>query len=148
MARTTIEFPSTFTFYATIPVRITDVNYGGHVGNDAILSIIHEARLQFLNSYGYSETDIGGAGMIMSEVSIIFKHGLFYGNTLRVHVAVTNISRASFDLVYKLETDREGKTIDIAHARTAMVCFDYQRRRVTALPDAIKSAWTGGSDPA
>lgn len=48
MARISIDLPSTFTFSATIPVRITDLNYGGHVGNDTILSIIHEARVQYL----------------------------------------------------------------------------------------------------
>lgn len=142
MARTIIEFPSEFPFHTTIPVRITDVNYGGHVGNDAILSIIHEARLRFLHSYGYSETDMGGVGMIMSEVSIVFKHELFYGDILRVYVAATNVGRASFDLVYKLETDREGKTIDAAHARTIMVSFDYQRRRPVALPEGVRSAWS------
>lgn len=143
MAKTIIQFPPAFPFQTSIPVRITDVNYGGHVGNDAILSIIHEARLQFLNSYGYSETDIGGVGMIMSEVSIVFKHELFYGDTLRVQVAVANVGRASFDLVYKLETDRQGKAVDIAHARTAMVSFDYQRRRPVALPEAVRSVWGG-----
>lgn len=142
MARIAIEFPPAFSFHTTVPVRITDVNYGGHVGNDSLLSIIHEARLQFLGSYGYSETDIGGVGLIMSEVSIVFKQELFYGDVLRVYVAVTNISRASFDLVYKLETERDGKTTDVAHARTGMVCFDYQRRKVAALPDTIQSAWT------
>ena len=60
MARIRIELPGTFKFSANIPVRITDLNYGGHVGNDTILSIIHEARAQFLKNYDYSEKDSRG----------------------------------------------------------------------------------------
>lgn len=141
MARITIELPSSFPFAATIPIRITDLNYGGHVGNDTILSIIHEARLQFLKNYGYSETDLGGVGMIMGDVSIVFKNELFYGDEVRVHVAVSDLSRASFDLVYKMEKTKEGKNVDVAHARTGMVCFDYNRRKVVAVPEEVKGKW-------
>ncbi|MCH5718100.1 acyl-CoA thioesterase [Niabella hibiscisoli] len=58
MARIKVPLPPHFTFSTSIAIRITDVNYGGHVGNDAILSIIHEARLQFLKALGYSEMNI------------------------------------------------------------------------------------------
>ena len=45
MGRVKIKFPAENPlFITTIHVRIGDINYGGHVGNDAILSIIHEAR--------------------------------------------------------------------------------------------------------
>ena len=138
MARISIDLPATFSFSATIPVRITDLNYGGHVGNDTILSIIHEARVQFLKSFGYTEKDIGGAGLIMSDVVINIKNELFYGNPVIAAVAVKNVSRASFDIVYLLN---QGETI-IAEAKTGMVCFDYEKRKVIALPDEVKQKWS------
>ncbi len=141
MARPSIEFPPVFPFSTHIPVRITDLNYGGHVGNDAILSLIHEARMQFLQHYGYSEKDLGGTGTIMAEVQILFRNELFYGDKLQVHVAVTNLGRASFDILYQMQKEQEGKWIEVAHARTGMVCFDYERRRVTALPETVRSVW-------
>lgn len=134
MARIIIDLPASFSFTATIPVRITDLNYGGHVGNDTILSIIHEARVQFLQSFGYSEKDLGGTGMIMSDVVINFKNELFYGGVISASVGVTNISRASFDLVYVLKN--EG--LLIAEAKTGMVCFDYEKRKVTAIPEEVR----------
>jgi acyl-CoA thioesterase FadM len=141
MARISVELPSSFLFSCTIPVRITDLNYGGHVGNDTILSLIHEARMQFLQSFGYSEKNIGGVGMIMGDVSIVFKNELFYGDTVRAHVAVADISRATFDLVYKLEKEQDGKIVDVAHAKTGMVCFDYDKNRPVALPDEVSAKW-------
>ena len=87
MARIKIELPQSFRFSCYIPVRITDVNYGGHVGNDAILSIIHEARMQFFKSLDYSEMNFAGTAMIMVDVCIEFKGELFYGDTLIASVA-------------------------------------------------------------
>ena len=134
MARIRIELPAVFKFSASIPIRITDLNYGGHVGNDTILSIIHEARAQFLKSLGYSEKDFGGSGLIMSDVVINFKSELFYGDVVNAAVSVMNISRASFDIVYLL---KKGEIV-AAEAKTGMVCFDYDLKKVVALPDAAK----------
>lgn len=138
MARITIDLPDSFSFSTQIPVRITDLNYGGHVGNDTILSLIHEARVQYLRRFGYDEKNLAGAGLIMSDVAIAFKNELFYGEIVHVSVAVSEISRASFDIVYLLEKETEGKKILIAQAKTGMVCFDYAKRKITALPEAVK----------
>ena len=134
MARIKIDMPAKFSFSTNIPIRITDLNYGGHVGNDSILSIIHEAREQYLKSLGYSEKDLGGVGMIMSDVAINFKNELFYGDVISAAVGAMNVSRASFDLMYLL---KNGDRI-IAEAKTGMVCFDYDKRKVTALPEEVK----------
>ncbi len=55
MARIKLELPEHFEFTTRIPIRITDINYGGHAGNDSMLSIIHEARVQFLKHYDFEE---------------------------------------------------------------------------------------------
>ncbi len=49
MPRVELELPERFQFVTEIPLRITDINYGGHLGNDALLSLLHEAQC---NSYG------------------------------------------------------------------------------------------------
>ena len=141
MARISIELPTEFKFSTNIPIRITDLNYGGHVGNDTILSLIHEARMQFLQSYGYSEKDLGGVGMIMGDVAIVFKNELFYGDVIDAQVTVTEISRASFDIIYKFQKLRGGKLTDVVYAKTGMVCFDYEKRRAVALPEAVIKSW-------
>jgi acyl-CoA thioester hydrolase len=136
MARIRISLPESFSFSATIPVRITDVNYGGHVGNDAILSLIHEARVQYLQSLGYTELDFAGTSLIMSDVAIEFKNELFYGNELKVYVAAGDFTKAGFELFYELLTVRDGKEVTVAVAKTGMVCFNYTTRKITPVPDA------------
>ena len=137
MARIKIDLPEIFPFSVSIPVRITDINYGGHVGNDAILSLIHEARMQFLKQFGYSELEFAGVGLIMADAGIEFKNELFYEDTFIASVACAGFSKVSFDIYYKLETLRQAqgdKNILVAIAKTGMVCFDYKRKKIVPIP--------------
>lgn len=134
MARIKVALPQQFTFSTNIPIRITDINYGGHLGNDALLSIIHEARLQFFHSLGYTEMDMEGTGLIMANVAIEFKAEAFYGETLLVSVTASDFTRAGFDLVYLLEKRQDDTTIIVAIAQTGMVCYDYTSKKIAALP--------------
>lgn len=138
MSRIRISLPERFAFTCTIPVRITDLNYGGHVGNDAVLSLIHEARMQYLQSMGYSEMQFAGTGMIMADAAIEFKNELFYGEQVIASVTASEISKIGFILVYKLEKSLNGRLITVALAKTGMICYDYERKKIAALPAAAR----------
>jgi len=138
MARLKIDLPSVFLFHADIPIRITDVNYGGHVGNDTFLSLIHEARMQFLAHHGYTEFSLEGIGIIMIDVAIEFKKELFYGDIIRASVATSEFNKLGFDLVYKLETGGAHGMKLAAIAKTGMVCYDYDAKKLAALPEKAK----------
>lgn len=134
MERIKINLPEHFSFKTTIPIRITDLNYGGHVGNDSFLAIIQEARLQFYKKYNYSETNIEGLGTIMIDAAIEYKSEIFYGDTVEVSVAVSNIVKLGFDLFYLIEKNDGTKLQIAAKAKTGILCFDYTTRKVAALP--------------
>jgi acyl-CoA thioester hydrolase len=144
MPRIKIDLPTEKLTDIVIPVRISDVNYGNHVGNDAFVSIIHEARLQWLQQNGQSELNFGGTGLIMSDLAIEFKNESFYGDVITVSVYAGEISRVSFELYYKLVTNRNGTTMLLANAKTGMICFDYSVRRPVALSEAAKKILAGG----
>jgi acyl-CoA thioester hydrolase len=138
MARIKIDLPAAFRFSTTIPVRITDLNYGRHVGNDAILAIIHEARMQFLAHYGYTEMEFAGVGMIMSDAGIEFKSELFYGEIVIASVNAAAFSKVGFELYYLLEKEQAGKKTTVAIAKTGMICYDYERKKIAAVPEGAK----------
>ena len=138
MARVKLEVPSTFSFHTTIPIRITDVNYGGHVGNDSILSILHEARVQFLRKFECDEKKFFGVGLIMNDVAIEFKRELFYGETIYAALTITGFEKVSFDIFYKLEVPVNEKMAVAALAKTGMVCFNYDTKRIAMVPEGAK----------
>lgn len=139
MAKIKIELPNRFSFSTLIPVRITDINYGGHVGNDTVLSILHEARVQFLNHFGYQELNESGVGLIMKDVAIDFKKELFYGDRLTVYVGTGEFSKASFESYYKIAIESAEKTFIIAVAKTGMVYYDYSNKKIAGIPEEMRS---------
>ena len=138
MARIKIELPEKFSFSTLIPVRITDLNYGGHVGNDAFLSIIHEARMQFLKKAGYAELDIGGIGLIMRDAAIEFRDELFYGDTVVASVTVADFSKAGFTIYYKLEKTIMGANKLVGIASTGMIGYDYSKKKIAAFGEDVR----------
>ncbi|HEY4109377.1 thioesterase family protein [Puia sp.] len=137
MPRIKLTLPEHFSFTTEIPVRITDLNYGGHVGNDSVLSLIHELRVQFLRHHGYQELDMAGVGLIMADVTIEFRAELFYGETLRGSIAAAEFSRVGFDLYYKLEKLANDKWVSVSFARTGMVCYDYKAKKIAPVPKEV-----------
>lgn len=140
MARVKIKFPTNKPLHTcSIAVRISDINYGNHLGNDSVLSIIHEVRMQWLAGHGFTELDAGGNSLIMGDVMIAYKGEAYYGEQLQVAIYAEEITERSFDLLYHITTVREGKKIEIAHAKTGMVCFDYTLRRVAVMHAGLKT---------
>ncbi|HRO43960.1 MAG TPA: thioesterase family protein [Flavipsychrobacter sp.] len=140
MGRVKIKFPSENPlFTCTIPVRISDINYGNHLGNDSVLSIIHEARMQFLAQRKYTELNAGGNSLIMGDVMIAYKGEAFYGEMLEINIYAEEITERSFDLLYQITTSRNNAQHPVADAKTGMICFDYKERKITGMTDELKS---------
>jgi acyl-CoA thioester hydrolase len=138
MDRVKIKLPHHFGFSTTIQIRITDLNYGGHVGNDSFLSLIHEARQQFLLSLGYSEFRIENTSLIMADAAIEFKKELNHRGVIKIDVTAGNFDKYGFDLFYKIEIISEENFILAAKVKTGMLCYDYQNRKLVPVPEKVK----------
>lgn len=135
MARVQIELPQSWLFRTRLGVRVTDVNYGGHLGNDRVLGLAHEARVRWLAFCGLSEKDVGGVGLIMADAALVFRGEAFLGDELEVDLGTIDVRRSGFDLVYRLT--RPADAAEIALVKTGMVCFDYAARKVARLPHEL-----------
>lgn len=137
MNRIKVALPPTFHFSTTLKIRVTDLNYGGHVGNDSFLSLIQEARQQFLRSHGYEELSIAGFGLIMADVAIEFKRELSYGDIVKISVAAADFDKLGFDLFYLLELVDGEESILAGKAKTGMLCFDYTQKKKVPVPPEV-----------
>jgi acyl-CoA thioester hydrolase len=139
MERIKINLPDTFTFSTLLTIRIADLNYNAHVGNDTFLSLIQEARQQFLMHYGYKELDFAGYGLILADAAIEYKKELSYGDKIKIYVAASNFDKYGFDLYYKIEFVTAAETIIAGKAKTGMLCYDYNKKKVSSIPEAAKA---------
>ena len=135
MPRVKVSLPESFGFAVEIPVRITDLNYGAHLGNDALLGLLHEARVQFLAHLGTAEFDLATRlGFIMVDVAIEYKAEAFYGDVLTIELAAADPNKYGFDIVYHVKNQHAK---EITRAKTGMLCFDYTTRKLRPLPPEL-----------
>lgn len=137
MARVHLDLPDHFLFSTQIPIRISDINYGGHLGNDAVLSLIHEARMKFFQQYGLSELNIDGMGIVITDVVIIYTSEGFYGDVLNLEVTPDDMNKYGCDLFYRLTNIQNGR--EVARSKTGIVFLDYNTRKVVRIPETFKT---------
>lgn len=138
MEKIKIQFPLHVQFETEMMVRIADLNYGAHVGNNIFLEYAHEARVQFLNHLGCKgEIDLGeGAGIIMVDAAVVYKAEVFHPTVLIVQLTADHVSERSFDLYYRFLIKKDMR--EAAILKTGILCFDYQKRKPASLPLAVK----------
>lgn len=126
-------------FVSELKIRIADINYGGHLAHDRLISLMHQARLDFLAHLGGSEVKIGGVGLIMVSLSVDYKNEAFLNETLQFSISTEEIKKASFVLNYEIKKDQ----VLIAKALTKMAGFDYENHKIQAFNpeflDALKN---------
>ena len=137
MSRVEISFPTESHFSTSLAVRISDINYGNHLGHDRMITMIHEARMLFFRSLGYSELDIEGVGTLIADLAITYQNEAFYGDQLEFEISVQEMSRKSCQLYYRVI--RTGVNGDedrnlIAVAKTGVVFFNFGLRKSAAIP--------------
>lgn len=136
MPRIKIDFPDKFIYSTEISLRISDINYGGHLGNDAVLSIFQEARIRFLNQFEYSEVNIEGSSIIMVDAAVQYKSQGFYGDVLLVELTVDDIQRIGCDFIYRALNKQSGK--EVARGKTGITFYDYKNNKLVSVPEPFK----------
>lgn len=117
-------------------VRITDLNYGAHLGYTQMIGLIHNARVLLLKSLGLGELDCFGYWIIMSNTQTDYKSECFLGDQLKFEVAVELIDglRICFNTTVKHEDDRIA-----AIAKDTMLFFDQNKRKPVRVPKEFKT---------
>ena len=137
MARLSLTLPDRFPFATELTVRVTDLNYGNHLGNDRLLGMLHEARLRFLRAHGLSEGDCAGTALVLADAAVVYRAESFAGDRLRIEVALGDPGRVSCDVFYRVT--RLGDDALVAEAKTALVFLDPASRRPTAVPARVRA---------
>ena len=140
MARVEINMIEQFVFETQLDVRITDLNYGNHVGNDSHISLLHEARARFLAHFNLSEQDIDGKRLTLADLAVNFKSQAFYGNRLKFQVGIGEFNKYGFDLFYRVSNAEDNRLV--LQAKTGMVFVDQSRKHVQRVPESFLSLFS------
>lgn len=108
------------------------------MANESIASYVNEARFRFIKEMGFpSELDIDGVSLIMADSATIFKHEGFFGDEVKIKVAIEQVGKSSFEMIFVFDNLTQGNTLAISKA--GMVFYDYQNRKSTPMPERFRS---------
>lgn len=133
MPRVQLKEKERYPFVTTLTVRVTDLNYGAHLGHDHLLGLAHEARLEMLASWGVSELDLGDGrtGVIAGDLCVSYQGEAFRGDALVFEIAATEVSSSAFRLAHRI---RRADKVAVALLEIGLIAFDYEKRRIASLP--------------
>jgi len=136
MARVELPLPDKFIFETQLTVRVSDLNYGNHVGNDRMLTLMQEARVGFYQNLGFkNEMNFEGhIGQVIADAVVIYKSESFLGDVLKIEIATADFSKYGFDMYYRI-TNQHNK--EVARGKTGIVCFDFNKRKVASVPESL-----------
>lgn len=140
MARVELELPERFIFSTELVVRASEINSAGHLGNDALLSLLQEARIRLFEAHGFDEQDVDGLGIIIADALVVYASEAFRGDRLRVEIALRDFNRYGCDIVYLATNRASGR--EVARAKNGFVFFDYEARKVSPIPETFRQCFS------
>lgn len=137
MPRVKVDTPPQFLFSMERTVGISDVNYAKHLDSVAMMNILHEARLQFLASLGFTEGNIYGLGMVVTDLAIDYRSESFSNDRLIIDVGVSEFNRYGFDI--GMQVTNSALESVVCSAKFGIVLFDFDRHQISEIPAPFKT---------
>ncbi|AXS79961.1 thioesterase family protein [Dechloromonas sp. HYN0024] len=135
MPRIKIDLPESFSFSTEIPIYIGHINYGNHLDNAQLISLVSEARVRYFKSLGYTELNVEGVGIVVADVAAQYRSEAFHGETLVIEMAANDFNKYGCDLVWRLSDKASGR--EVARGKHGIMFFDYSVRKATSVPGAF-----------
>ena len=115
-------------FSVNYKVTISDINYGGHMGNERALLLFQQSRIELFKSLGVTEINVGdNVGTIQKDAHVYYKGEVYLGDELTIIIKNIDIKKTSLNFIYSVEK-REGKIV--LEGSTIIVAFDYEKKKV------------------
>lgn len=136
MPRVKLQLQPSYEFHYEVTLQVRDINYGGHLGNDALVSLLHEARINLLHSLGLSEMNLGDGqtGIIMADLVVNFVEEGFMLDRLDIDSHIGEMTQRSFRIFHRIA---KGDKL-LALAETGIVSFNYAERKIAPIPKSFR----------
>lgn len=139
MQRLGLEFPQAQCLHRhALTVRIGDINYGRHLGHDAIVGLLHEARAQAFEALGHHEWDVAGHPSVVAELAIEYLGESRWGDELVVETAILPAEGKALTVYQRLERPADARSVAVA--RIGLVLLDPEQGRPVDVPSGFNDA--------
>lgn len=126
-----------FPVVVRLPVQWGQMDAYGHVNNVVLFRFFESARVAYLQRCTLAQSyETRGVGAILHSTDCRFRRPLFYPDTVLVGARTADLGEDRFTMEYRAWSLEEE---DVAAEGTGLiVCFDYEAREKTPLPEDIR----------
>lgn len=144
MERVKLDFPEAdLRHQHPLTVRITDMNYGRHLGHDAVISLLHEARAQALQALGLSEADMGGYPSVAADIAVQYQAEARFPDALVIDTAIPAPTGKAVTVYHRIRREADARVV--ATARINMMLIDLETGRPVAVPGEVCERLSGSA---
>jgi acyl-CoA thioester hydrolase len=118
-----------------LSVRFRDCDAMGHVNHAVYFTYFEQCRLTCWRQL--TGTPSPHTRVIIARAECDYRAPAHFGEELEVRLAIGDIGRSSFTLLYEIAKTANGGIV--AAGKTVMVGYDYDKGAPTALPEATRS---------
>jgi len=117
-------------------IRYSETDQMGFAHHSNYLNYFEMARIEWLNSIGFSYAELEQSGIVMPVVfaEVNFKSPSFFDDPLRVKLTIDKIPRASIKIDYVIIDESEK---EIANGSTTLAFLNRQTNRPIRCPQAM-----------
>jgi acyl-CoA thioesterase FadM len=141
MPRIKLSEQEVYEFQSSFQVRPQDINYGGHVGNDNLISLVGAARAHLFHSLGFSELDLGDrqTGIIITDLVVNYKAEAFLFDELLIETHIGEVAPKRFRMFHRIRKDMKL----IALVETGFATYNYETKKTTPIPTSFLKCLAG-----
>ncbi len=122
-----------------IPVQWGELDAYGHVNNTVFFRFFESVRMVYLDRCGFLESyDRDLIGIILHSTECRFRHSLRYPDNALVGARVISLKDDRFTMAYAVVSETSG--LLVAEGLGVLVSYDYNVRKKTPLPEAVRKA--------
>lgn len=117
-------------------IRYTETDQMGFAHHSHYLNYFEMARIEWLNSIGFSYAELEQSGVVMPVVSanINFKSPAFFDDPLRIKLTIEKIPRPSIKIDYVIVDESEK---EIANGSTTLAFLNRETNRPIRCPQRL-----------
>ena len=132
MPRVRLSEQEVYEFQSSFQIRPQDINYGGHLGNDNLISLVGAARAYLFHSMGLSELNLGDrqTGIIITDLIVNYKAEAFLFDELLIDTHIDEVAQKGFRMFHRVRRDMKL----IALVETGFATYSYATKKIAPVP--------------
>jgi acyl-CoA thioester hydrolase len=116
-----------------LQVRISDINYGGHLDFAKLIAMAGDARAQFFHAKNIKDINENGIGIITRSVQTNYLAQCFFNDILEFNISTEVVKKTR--LILSFDVKNKGTKDPVAKILIELIFINYNNGKPVKIPE-------------